>query len=101
MNMEIRKTQTGDTDILTLIGRLDIVTAPKLEEALLELIPSSEKVELDFAGVDYVSSAGLRVLLLGEKNTKAAGKTMTLKNVSREVMKVFEIAGFSGILTII
>jgi anti-anti-sigma factor len=99
--MEIKKMQNGLTGILNLIGRLDIVTAPKLQEALTEVITSAEKVELDFAGVDYVSSAGLRVLLLGEKNAKAAGKSMTLKNVSHEVMDVFEITGFSGILTIV
>jgi anti-anti-sigma factor len=99
--MEINKTQNGSTVILILTGRLDTVTAPKMQEALTEAILSAEKVELDFAGMDYVSSAGLRVLLLGEKNAKAAGKSMTLKNVSQEVMDVFEITGFSGILTIV
>jgi anti-anti-sigma factor len=99
--MEIRKIQIDDTGILTLTGRLDIITAPKLEEALLEVIPSFKKIELEFACVDYVSSAGLRVLMLGDKNAKAAGNTMTIKNVSREVMKVFEITGFSEVLTII
>jgi anti-anti-sigma factor len=99
--MEIRKTQTGGADILTLIGRLDAVTSPKLQEALLEIIPTAEKLELDFAGIDYVSSAGLRVLLFGEKNVKSAGKSMNLRNVSPEVMQVFEITGFSSNLTIV
>jgi anti-anti-sigma factor len=99
--MEIRKTQTGGADILTLTGRLDAVTAPKLQEALLEIIPTAEKLELDFTGVDYVSSAGLRVLLFGEKSVKSAGKSMSLRNVSPEVMQVFEITGFSGNLTIV
>jgi anti-anti-sigma factor len=98
--MEIKKTQDGSTEILSLTGRLDTVTAPKLQEVLADAISSAEKVELDFAGVDYVSSAGLRVLLVGEKSSKAAGKAMTLKNVSQEVMEVFEMTGFSGILTI-
>ena len=99
--MEIKKTQTEDTCVLTLIGRIDTVTSPKLQEELTATIRSATKTELDFAKVDYVSSAGLRVLLLGEKNAKSAGKTMTLKNVSTEVMEVFDITGFSAILTII
>ena len=98
--MEIKKTQSGDICVLTLIGRVDTVTSPKLQESLLETVSSCECVELDFADVDYVSSAGLRVLLMGEKNSKAAGKTMTLKNVSVEVMEVFEVTGFTGVLTI-
>jgi anti-anti-sigma factor len=99
--MEIKKTQTGGVDVLTLVGRLDTTTAPKLQEVLTEVIPSAEKTELDFAEVEYVSSAGLRVLLQGEKNAKAAGKSMTLKNVSPEVMEVFDVTGFTGILNII
>ena len=99
--MEIKKTQTEDTCLLTLIGRLDTITSPKLQEALAEAIASAANTGLDFAQVDYVSSAGLRVLLRGEKNAKASGKTMTLKNVLPEVMEVFEITGFSNILTIV
>ena len=98
--MEITKTQVGGTDVLVLKGRLDTVTAPKLEEALTEVMASANKIKLDFAGVDYVSSAGLRVLLKGQKNAQAAEKTMTLKNVSADVMEVFDITGFSGVLTI-
>ena len=94
--MEIIKTGGG----LSLKGRLDTVTSPKLQEALAEIISSSETFELDFAGVDYVSSAGLRVLLQGQKNAQAAGKSMVLKNVTSEVKEVFDITGFSGILTI-
>ena len=98
--MEIKKTQSGDAFVLVLTGRADTVTSPKLQEALMETISSCEKTELDFAEVDYVSSAGLRVLLTGEKAAKAEGKTMTLKNVSAEVMEVLNITGFSSILTI-
>ena len=98
--MQITKTQPG---VLSLEGRLDTVTAPKLQEALSEVIVPTEKenIELDFAGVGYVSSAGLRVLLQGQKNAKAAGKNLTLKNVSPEIIEVFDITGFSSILTII
>jgi len=99
--MEIKKHQNGDTNILSLSGRLDTVTSPKLQETLMAELLTSASIELDFAEVDYVSSAGLRVLLLGEKNAKSSGKSMTLKNVSAEVQEVFEITGFSGILTIV
>ena len=98
--MEIKKIQNGDTCVLTLSGRIDTITSPQLQESLMETVSSATSIELDFAQVDYVSSAGLRVLLMGEKGAKGSGKTMTLKNVSDEVMEVFNITGFSGILTI-
>jgi len=98
--MEIEKTQNGNITALNLKGRIDTVTSPKLQDALAEVLSSADEVELDFGGVDYVSSAGLRVLLFGQKKSQASGKTMKLKNVSSEVMEVFEITGFSGMLTI-
>jgi len=98
--MEIVKTQNEGTAILSLTGRLDTITSPKLQEALTEAIPLSDAIELDFSGIDYVSSAGLRVLLFGQKSMQSADKTMTLTNVSSEVMEVFEVTGFSGMLTI-
>jgi len=99
--MEIKATTTAGGAELILTGRLDTVTSTKLQTALTEAIGSSETVALDFAGVEYVSSAGLRVLLQGQKTAQASEKSMTLKNVSSDVMEVFEITGFSGILTIV
>ena len=99
--MEINKTQSGSVCILTLADRIDTVTSPGLWEALAEALPGSDTIELDFAKVEYVSSAGLRVLLSGEKNATASGKAMRLKNVSPEVMEIFEITGFSAILKIV
>jgi len=98
--MEIKKTQNENTTILSLKGRLDTVTSPKLQDALTDVLSDSDVTELDFSNIDYVSSAGLRVLLFGQKKSQASGKTMMLKNVSPEVMEVFEITGFSGMLTI-
>ena len=98
--MEIAKTQNGDITTLNLTGRLDTVTSPKLQDALAEIIPLAKVIELDFAGVDYVSSAGLRVLLFGQKRSQSFGKTIKLKNVSSVVMEVFDITGFSDMLTI-
>ena len=99
--MEIKTTTTAGGAELILTGRLDTVTSTKLQTAFTEAIGSSETVTLDFAGVEYVSSAGLRVLLQGQKTAQASEKNMKLKNVSSDVMEVFEITGFSGILTIV
>jgi len=99
--MEIIKSQNDDVIVLSLKGRLDTVTSPKLQDMLAEVLTQAEKIELDFADIDYVSSAGLRVLLFGQKKTQGTNKSMKLKNVTPEVMEVFEITGFSGMLTII
>ena len=100
--MEINRSDTNEAAILHLSGRLDTITAPKLQEALVDSINGSAgKVILDLEKLAYVSSAGLRVLLLCEKNSKASGKLMELMNVSPDVMEVFQITGFAGILTII
>ena len=98
--MEIKKNENNDGVELTLVGRLDTITAPKLQTALTEALESFEKVVLDFAGVEYVSSAGLRVLLQGQKIAQGADKSMKLKKVTTEVVEVFDVTGFSGILTI-
>jgi len=100
--MEIEKNiSEGEGIELTLTGRLDIVNAPKLQTVLSEVLQSYETTVLDFEGVEYVSSAGLRVLLNGQKIVQSAGKSMKIKNVSAEIMEVFDVTGFSGILTII
>lgn len=96
--MNIEKT-VGDALTLSLSGRLDTSTAPKLQEALIPAFDESKRIVLDFAGIEYVSSAGLRVLLLGAKAAKAAGGTQTLINVSGEVMEVFELTGFDSVLS--
>jgi len=98
--MEITKTQSGESVVLGLSGRLDTVTSPKLQDALAEALTDYDNVVLNFAGIDYVSSAGLRVLLFGQKKSHSSSKAMKLKNVSAEVMEVFEVTGFNGMLTI-
>ena len=99
--MDIIQTQDEKTVVLEITGRLDTVTSPKFQDVLEEAISLSLDIVLDFAGVEYISSAGLRVLLLGQKNTHAVGKSMTLKNVSSEIMEIFDVTGFSGMLTIL
>ncbi|MCL2663460.1 MAG: STAS domain-containing protein [Oscillospiraceae bacterium] len=99
--MEIKKNEMNESIELILTGRLDTITAPKLQTVLSEALQSFEATELDFAEVAYVSSAGLRVLLQGQKIAQNTDKSLKLKNVSSEVMEVFDVTGFSGILTII
>lgn len=97
--MNINKHENGTELVIALEGRLDTVTAPQLEAELKESIESKSAVTFDFAGVEYVSSAGLRVLLSAQKIMNKQGK-MTIRNVCAAVMEVFEITGFCDILNI-
>ncbi|MBO7654833.1 MAG: STAS domain-containing protein [Kiritimatiellae bacterium] len=81
-------------------GRIDTLTAPQLEEALKTLPPEVNAVTFNFGEVDYISSAGLRVLLATQKRMKQAGGSMVITHVTPAVQEVFEITGFLGILTI-
>ena len=99
--MDIKKANTAEGMELTIVGRLDIATSSWLLSTLTEALESSETIVLDLAGVDYVSSAGLRVLLKAQKLAQQTSKSMKLKNITPEAMEVFDITGFTGILTII
>ena len=99
--MTITKTQENGTIIFALVGRLDTTTAPQLQEALIPAFGEAEEIKLDFAELAYVSSAGLRVLLMGQKSAKAKGASMVLSGVSEEIMEVFEMTGFADMLTIV
>jgi anti-anti-sigma factor len=96
--MNINRTRYGDNITLALTGRLDTATAPELLEAIVYEFRSAKQITLDFAGLDYVSSAGLRVLLMGEITAKSKKGKQVLINVSAEVMELFETTGFSGVL---
>ncbi len=97
MNININKEEKKLT--VTLEGRLDTTTAPQLEAALKQNTAGLTDLTLDFAKLDYISSAGLRVLLAAQKVMNKQG-TMVLKNVNDTIMEVFEITGFVDILTI-
>jgi anti-anti-sigma factor len=99
--MTISKSKDNDTLVISLDGRLDTTTAPQLQAELIPEFDNAKEILLDFASVAYVSSAGLRVLLMGEKTAKAKSASMKLSNVSEEIMEVFEMTGFSGILNIV
>ncbi len=97
--LNINKTVENNTAVVSLEGRLDTVTAPELEKALVELIPDLTELKLDFTDLDYISSAGLRVLLAAQKAMNKQG-SMTLTHVNEAVMEILEVTGFTDILTI-
>lgn len=97
--MEIIKKQEGTALRLEIVGRLDTVTSPELEQALTASLDSVTELTLDFAQVAYVSSAGLRVLLSAQKLMNTQG-SMKVCHVAPEVIEVFEITGFVDVLTI-
>ena len=84
---------------LKLAGRLDTVTAPELEKELRDSLPGVSELILDFAGLEYLSSAGLRVLLSTRKAMDRQGE-MRLVHVNETILEIFEVTGFSEILTI-
>lgn len=97
--MEIQKTLNGTALTVAVEGRLDTTTSPKMEEELRNSIDDITDLVLDFGKLEYISSAGLRVLLAMQKIMNRQGK-MTLKNVGDVVMEVFEVTGFVDILNI-
>ena len=95
----IGKKQEGTALSITLKGRLDTTTAPQLEGELRTALDGVEDLVFDMSALDYISSAGLRVLLSAQKTMNRQG-SMVIRNVNEEVMEVFEVTGFSDILTI-
>ncbi len=97
--MTIEKTANGAVLTLKVIGRLDTTTAPQLEATVRESIAGVSELIIDFSELDYISSAGLRVLLSTQKEMNKQG-SMKVTNVNDMVMEVFEITGFVDVLTI-
>ena len=97
MTIEIKK--NAEETIIEIVGRLDTITAPALDKAINEDIGEAKNLVLDVKGMEYISSAGLRVLLATQKKMQKIG-TMKLTNVCEEVMEVFEMTGFADILVI-
>lgn len=96
MSLRIQKV-SGETAALTLSGRLDTTTAPELDAALGDVLSGAKELILDLRDLEYISSAGLRVLLKAQKSMHGA---MKLRNVPEAVLEVFDITGFSDFLTI-
>ena len=97
MTIEIKK--NNQETIIEIVGRLDTITAPALDKTINEDIGDTKNLVLDVKGMEYISSAGLRVLLGAQKKMQKIG-SMKLIGVCEEVMEVFETTGFSDILTI-
>ncbi len=97
--LNITKTFDNDALQIALEGRLDTTTAPDLESALNESINDAKELTLDFGKLEYISSAGLRVLLSAQKIMNQQG-SMKVINVRDEINDIFEVTGFSDILTI-
>ncbi len=97
--MNITKTKTGSSLTIALEGRLDTTTAPELEKLLSGEIGGVEELVIDMSALDYLSSAGLRVLLGAQKTMNKQG-SMKVVHVNETIMEIFEVTGFSEILTI-
>ena len=97
MTIEIKKNQ--EETIIEIVGRLDTITAPALDKTIQEDLVDIKNLVLDVKGMEYISSAGLRVLLGAQKKMQKVG-SMKVINVCEEVMEVFEMTGFADILVI-
>ena len=97
MTIEIKK--NADETVIEIVGRLDTITAPALDKTINEDIEGTKNLVLDVKGMEYISSAGLRVLLSAQKKMQKIG-SMKVINVCEEVMEVFEMTGFADILVI-
>ena len=97
--MNIEMNASGTTLAVALSGRLDTATSPELDTALKANLEGVERLEFNFAALDYLSSAGLRVLLSAQKTMNKQG-SMVLRNVNETIMEIFEITGFCDVLTI-
>ncbi len=97
--LNIQKNKNGTDFAIALEGRLDTTTAPQLEKELKDDVAGVTELTFDFAKLEYISSAGLRVLLSAQKIMNKQGH-MAIRNVNEDIMEIFEVTGFSDILDI-
>ena len=98
--MDIIRTKNGSALTLALAGRLETTTAPALDQAIKEELNGVTELTFDFDGLEYISSAGLRVLLAAQKVMNKQG-TMQIVNANEIVKEIFDITGFTDILTVV
>lgn len=98
--MTIQKTQDGNVVTLHVEGRVDTLTSPELQSAILSAFQSAPNVVLDLEQLIYISSAGLRALLIGQKTAASKSGSFELHHVTAAVMSILETVGFSSILTV-
>ncbi|WP_207457414.1 STAS domain-containing protein [Azospirillum sp. SYSU D00513] len=99
--MNINENTKGDTLILALSGRLDSSSSKTLDDLLTDRVQKSDSVIVDFKEVQYVSSAGLRILLKAAKIAKGTGHKLALARLAPQIREVFDISGFTSIFTIL
>lgn len=97
--MNIKKEENGSTLSITVSGRLDTTTSPRLDSEIKQSISNVTRLVIDMTDLDYISSAGLRVLLSARKIMNKQGE-MIVKGANESIMEVFEITGFIDLLTI-
>lgn len=97
--MKIDKKLESEKLTISISGRLDTTTAPELEEELKASLDGVTELVIDFSETEYISSAGLRVLLSAQKTMNKQG-SMTVTGVNAVIMEIFEVTGFTDILTI-
>ena len=98
---EIKKEINGTTMNIALWGILDTKSAPQLQDAIMESVADVTEINFDFANLEYLTSAGLRAILVAQQEMEDKDGKMTLKNVSKDIMDIFKMTGFLSILTII
>ena len=98
--MEVKFNKQDSNLTVVISGNIDTVTAPELDAKLQENITGVKDLVLDFAAVDYISSAGLRVILMANQQLEDADGTMTIKNANDDVRDVFEMTGFDSLLNL-
>ena len=98
--MQIFTRTSNDIHIVAIAGSLDSTTSPEAQKSLTAMLAGAKKVALDFSELDYISSAGLRVLLGAAKQLRASGGKLGMFGLNQSVREVFEISGFSTILSI-
>lgn len=98
--MDVSVTHVGDETTVFVSGRLTAATSVDLESVLKDLPDTTVNAVVDFSGLDYLSSAGLRILIGAEKAAMARGGSMVVRHPNEEVMEVFEMTGLADVLTI-
>ena len=99
--MNIKQSKVGDRVIVSVNGRIDTNTAPSFLEYLNGVMSGLKELEIDLADVDYISSAGLRVILFAQKTMNGQGSLLFVSHVNSDIMETFELTGFTDILNII
>jgi len=99
--MEIKEENRGEVKIIGLRGRLDATTSPGVEKRLLELVAQGEvRIAFDLSGLSYISSMGLRVLMVVAKQVQTAGGKLALATLSDSVREIFNLAGFTQLFSV-